>query len=278
MLKVGLIGTGTIGFSHATAISKVKDLSLVAVSDIDEAKGRHFASEVKCGNFFTDYRQMLKKMELDVVVVCLPHYLHAPVGLDVLESGRHLFVEKPMANTVAECDQLIAKARAKGLKIMVGHTHQYYSPLRTARDLLDKGEIGRLTMIVDTIYAYYNWENRAPWFLDPAKSGGGPLVNTGPHQIDHFFYLIGSRPVCVNACVQKNREGMSIESDLCAHIQFENGITATLILCQGYAPKTPEISVRLIGTQGMMEVGPWGNVQLAKGNQTQEIIWLKDIC
>ncbi len=58
---------------------------------------------------------------------------------------------------------------------MVGHTHQYNSSLRVARSLLDKGEIGRLTMIVDTIYAYYNWEKRAPWFLDSAKSGGGRL-------------------------------------------------------------------------------------------------------
>ncbi len=110
MLKVGLIGTGTIGFSHAGAINKMEEISLAAVSDIGEAKGRHFASEVKCDAFFTDYRQMLSDVDLDVVAVCLPHFLHAPVGLDVLESGRHLFVEKPMANTVAECDKLIDKA------------------------------------------------------------------------------------------------------------------------------------------------------------------------
>jgi predicted dehydrogenase len=215
---------------------------------------------------------MLKESKLDIVLVCLPHFLHAPVGLDVLESGRHLFIEKPMANTVAECDQLIAKAKAKGLKIMVGHTHQYYSSLRTARELLDKGEIGRLTMIVDTINAYYNWEKRIPWFLDPAKSGGGPLMNTGPHQIDHLFYLTKSRPVRVDAAVEFNREGMAIESDLSAMIRFENGVVVTLLLCQGYMPKTAEVSVRLIGTKGMMEVGPWGNIQLAQGDQTREIV------
>ncbi|MFA5864079.1 MAG: Gfo/Idh/MocA family oxidoreductase [Phycisphaerae bacterium] len=272
MLKIGLIGTGTIAYSHALAINKLEGLTLAAVSDIDEAKGKHFATEVKCGAFFTDYRDMLKNADLDVVGVCLPHYLHAPVGLAVLESGRHLLMEKPMANTVAECDALMAKAQAKGLKILVGHTHQYNASLRIARTLLDNGEIGRLTMIIDTIYAYYNWEKRAPWLLDPVKGGGGPLMNTGPHQIDHLLYLTQSKPVRVDACVQQNREGMAVESDLSAHIQFENGVTATLILCQGYTPKTAEISVRLIGTKGMMEIGPWGNVQLAQGNQTREIV------
>jgi len=96
-------------------------------------------------------------------------------------------------------------------------------------------------------------------------------MNTGPHQIDHLLYLSKSRPVRVSACVQKNREGMAVESDLSALIQFENGVTATLVLCQGFAPKTAEVSIRLIGTKGMMEVSPWGNVQLAQGNQSREI-------
>jgi predicted dehydrogenase len=271
MLKIGIIGTGVIANEHATSIQKDPELTLAAVSEIDEAKGRAFATERACA-FYTDYHAMLQKEDLNVVVVCLPHHLHYSAGMAVLESGRHLFMEKPMANSVRECDELIQKAQAKKVLLMVGQTHQYQPALRKARSLMDEGRIGKLNLIVDAIILYYNWENRKPWFLDPKQSGGGPLVNTGPHQLDHLLYLAQSRPVYVKAAVKNNREGVAVESDLMAYIEFENGIAATFLLCQGYVPTAKEILVRLIGTRGMMEINPWGNVQLAVGNETQEIV------
>lgn len=270
MLKVGIIGTGVIAGIHADAIQKNSDLTLVAVSDIDVKKGEAFAAERTC-RFYRDYGQMLKQESLDVAAVCLPHHLHGEAGLAVLAAGCHLFMEKPMANSVAECDTLIQEASRKRLKLLVGHTHQYFPSLKTARRLLAEGAIGQLTMIVDTVFAYYGWERRRPWFLDPVQGGGGPLMNTGPHQVDHLLFLAGADPVGVNAAVKHNRTGIKVESDILAHVEFANGVVASLILCQGYAFKNDQVILRLIGTEGMMEVDPWGNVQLAQGSETREI-------
>src|SRR3989339_252954 len=203
MFSVGIIGAGTIANTHADAISKNKGLRLKSVSEIDAEKGEKFALEKKC-NFYRDYQEMLKKENLDIVVVCLPHHLHYEAGMAVLKSGCHLFMEKPMARSVKECDRLVRTAKTKGLKLMVGQTHQYFSSIRKARELLAQGKIGKLKMIVDTIYAYYNWEKRKPWFLDPIQGGGGPLMNTGPHQIDHLLYFAGSQPAYVRSVVMNN--------------------------------------------------------------------------
>lgn len=270
MLNVGIIGTGVIAKSHADAIAMLPELCLTAVSEIDAAKGNAFAAEHKC-RCYTDYHQMLMHDSLDAVGVCLPHHLHFEAGMAVLNAGVHLLMEKPMANTVAECDRLIQKAAEKNLKIVVGQTHRHYAALIMAKRLLDEGKIGKLTMIVDTIYGYYNWEKRTSWFLDPVKCGGGPLMNTGPHQIDHLLFLAGAEPVYLRACVGHNRKEYQVESDIMAYVEFANGVAASLILCQGYAFKDGQVILRLIGTKGMMEINPWGNIQLSQGETTQEI-------
>jgi predicted dehydrogenase len=270
MLKVGIIGTGNIAKSHADALATLPELKLIAVSEIDQTKGESFAAERQC-TWYADYHQMLRQESLDAVAVCLPHHLHFEAGMAVLNAGRHLLMEKPMANTVEECDALVAKAAEKNLKIVVGQTHQYYTALQEAKRLLQEGAIGQLTMIIDTVYGYYNWEKRLPWFLDPAKGGGGPLMNTGPHQIDHLLYLAGAEPVYVRAAVGHNRPEYQIESDILAHIEFANGVAASLLLCQGYTFKTDQICLRLIGTKGMMEIDPWGNIDLSQGATTQQI-------
>lgn len=275
MLDVGIIGAGTIANTHADAIIKNKGLRLNSVSEIDIKKGEKFALEKKC-KFYRDYQEMLKKEDLDIAAVCLPHHLHYEAGMAALKSGCHLLMEKPMARSVKECDQLIKTAKTKKLKLMVGQTHQYYSSIRKARQLLTQGKIGNLKMVVDTIYAYYGWEKRKPWFLDPIQGGGGPLMNTGPHQIDHLLYFSNSRPVYVRSVVMNNRKKAKIESDVAAYIEFKNGVSAVLLLCQGYVPKTSEVSVRLIGDKGMMEIDPWGNVQLSAADKTKEIICSQD--
>ena len=275
MLNVGLLGTGAIAHIHADAIRKIEGLSLAAASDVDLGKGQAFAAEKKC-RFYCDYHQMLKQERLDIAAVCLPHHLHLEAGLAVLEAGCHLFMEKPMANSVAECNRLLQKAREKGagqkIKLLVGQTHQYIPSLKMARRLQTEGKIGRLTLIVDTIFGYYNWEKRPSWFLDPLQGGGGPLMNTGPHQIDHLLFMAGADPVFVKAGVKHNRAGVKVESDILAYVEFANGVVATLLLCQGYCSKNEQCLLRLIGTEGMMEIDPWGNVQLAQGSETREIV------
>ncbi len=271
MFSVGIIGAGVIAKSHADTIMKNKKLHLKSVSEIDMKRGKKFASERHC-KFYRDYGEMFKKENLDITVVCLPHHLHYEAGIAVLESGCHLFLEKPMANTIKECDRLIRKARKQDLKLMVGQTHQYLPSLRKARHLLDKGTIGRLNMIADTIISYYGWENRKPWHLDPAKGGGGPLMNTGPHQIDHLLYLTNSPPVYVKSRVRNNRKGIKVESDIMAFIEFKNGVSAILMLLQGYSPRTRDYSIRLIGSRGMIEINPFGNIQLSQSNKSKKLI------
>ena len=95
-------------------------------------------------------------------------------------------------------------------------------------------------------------------------------MNTGPHQVDHLLHFAQSHPVYVKACVGHNRGGVAVESDVAAFVEFANGVTANLLLCQGYKPQTAEVALRLIGTAGLLEVNPWGHVQLSQNGETKE--------
>jgi predicted dehydrogenase len=267
MRKVGLIGAGKIGAQHMMAIGELKGRAcLKAIADTNVQAGSALANI--CGaRHYSDYHEMLRGEELDIVAVCLPHNLHVQVGLEVLGAGVHLFVEKPMALTTDDCRRMIEAASQKGKVICVGHSHQYQACFRKARETIDKGVIGEVRMIMDEISAYYNFEKRASWWLDAKQAGGGPLFNTTPHQIDHLLYLVDGRVSCVRACVQNLRAGLEIDSDEFACIEFANGCQTFVGTFSGTRLDEPaRLSCRVFGSKGSLSVASFA----------KEIIWAHD--
>jgi predicted dehydrogenase len=223
-----IIGAGTISGNHAAALAALKDrVTVTGVCDINAAAAGTLAEKFSA-KVYGDHKTLLKELKPDVCVVCLPHELHFPVGMDVMKAGADLFLEKPMANTVEECRKLLDASEKTGKKIFVGHTHQYYANMRRAKEMIKSGELGNVRMIVDEIIAYYNWENRKAWFLDPKVAGGGVLFNTSPHQIDHLLFLMDSPVVSVRAACSVLRPKYPVMSDFFAFLEYENGVRATV--------------------------------------------------
>jgi predicted dehydrogenase len=272
-MNVGLIGAGTITNGHVAALKLIPELAnVVAVCDVNTEAAKEKADEFGAA-VYGDYKEMLDKEDIDIAFVGLPHFLHCPVGLDVLNRGVNLFMEKPMANTVAECRQLIDAAAKSGKTLFVGQTHQYRSVLIKAKELIREGVIGEVKMIYDEIVAYYNWENRKPWFLDPAKAGGGALFNTSPHQADHLLYLIDSPVTKVKANVSALRPGQSVDSDTIAFIDYENGVQGFMGIFSGTKMATPgTLKVRVLGDHGSLQFNPFGNeIEVAEMDTVETI-------
>ena len=157
-MNIGIIGTGAIGTAHAMGINCLDDdlVHLHACCDLNKETLQKFCGEYG-GTAFNNIDKMLEDKELDAVIVCLPHGLHCEVGIKVLESGKHLLVEKPMAPTVEECQLLIDTAKRCDRKLQVGHEYYLYPAVREARKVLDSGEIGAPLMIKSEVYSYiYN--------------------------------------------------------------------------------------------------------------------------
>jgi predicted dehydrogenase len=178
-LGIGIVGLGAIGAQHVRAAQLSSVGRLVAVCDVDaEARARVAGGTRVKACLQVD--ELLEDDDVNVVLVCLPHDLHAPIAGRALKAGKHVLVEKPLALTVAECDELIRAAEANGVSLGVSHNELFYPPHERAKVLLDSGELGepllvRLRLAADGPYP--GWRSR------PDRAGGGVLFDAGVHRI-----------------------------------------------------------------------------------------------
>jgi predicted dehydrogenase len=238
MKSIAIIGAGTIARTHSLLLAQIKDRVVVsAVADLNPNAASALAEPP------------------DIVLLCLPHSLHISAGLEALEAGCDLFMEKPLALTTEECYRLREAERKSGRVIFVGQTHQYWETFRVAKRMILEGKIGEVKLIDDEALGYYNYENRQPWFLDRRLAGGGPIFNTTPHQIDHLLYLVDSPVARVSGTVASLRPGLDLDSDLSAIAYYENGAMANFRTFAGTRIEgVRRLSCRVFGTEGSLHI------------------------
>ena len=136
MIGVGIIGAGFAGEAHADAISEVDGVHLVAASRRDVEKLRAFCKAHNCVPY-GDYHTLLADKRIDVVVVSTPHHLHTTIAIDAAASGKGILLEKPMAPSLAECDDILKAVAKYGVPFMVGFSSHYARSYMTAKGLLE---------------------------------------------------------------------------------------------------------------------------------------------
>ena len=146
-VRYGVIGIKGIGGKHVSMAQEHENIELTALVDLDEAvvKAQSQGLGVRA---FTDYRELLAAGIVDAVSIATPHHLHAIIGLDCLKAGVHIFTEKPLATTVSDGDALIETAKARNLKICVGHQYRTYRTPQTMKHLIDTGAIGDIMRVL----------------------------------------------------------------------------------------------------------------------------------
>ena len=141
-VRCGLIGYGAWGRHHAQAISSVDGARLAAICARSAESAAQARADYPEAHVYSDYREMLAREALDLCDVVLPSDLHFAVAADVLESGRHLLLEKPMALTLQDCSALVELARARGRVLAIGHELRMSSLWGRVKELVDGGAIG----------------------------------------------------------------------------------------------------------------------------------------
>lgn len=194
-LGIGLIGCGGIGLLRARAAGGSPFAELVACADTDEGRARA-AAEGTRARVTTAWRELLSDSRVDAVVVSTPPHLHAEMTIAALEAGKHVLCEKPLARTAAEARAMLEAASRAGRTLATGYNFRFYSPLKMARELLDRGVIGEL----DHVRAYAGYSAAGhdhPWLRDPAIVGGGAMRDIGTHIVDSAMYFLGAgeRPI-----------------------------------------------------------------------------------
>ncbi len=252
MFKIGIVGTGLIAGAHAKAIAALKkECMLAAVADVDEGKAKAFGERFGAP-YFTDYRQMAEKTELDAVILNLPHFLHCEVSVYFLEHGINVLVEKPMANTVAECDAMIAAAEKSGTKLAVGHVQRYYESVRRVKEIIETEKYGKLCMIREVRCTDYTNEKRPRWFLSKKLAGGGISMNFGAHSLDRLFYTTGRSVERIHSVLSNPVSDDDIDVNAQIFLKLSGGVAAVITLCGAHVPG--EFETAYYFTNGVVKI------------------------
>lgn len=267
----GIIGAGDIvrkrivpamkelGNSEAAAIARGK-------ADLAAA----FAAEFGIPKWYSDYREMLDDGGIDAIYIASPVYLHAEHTIAAAAAGKHVLCEKPMAMHVAECDQMIDACEASNVKLGIAYYRRFYPVIERIRRALRDGEIGKPVFAqINTFEAFDPGpDHPRRWFVEKAKSGGGPMMDFGCHRLEILLDLFG-KANCVesiNANVAYERE---VEDTSAALLHFESGTCASLVVT--HAARESQDTLDIFGTAGSIHIASLnsGEIRIVIGSETK---------
>jgi predicted dehydrogenase len=243
-VRLGIIGLGAMGRFHADYLlnGKVSRAELVAASDPVPANLERF-KQLKT---FERSEDLIRSGSVDAVLIATPHYYHTAIGIDALQRGLHVLVEKPISVHKADCERLIAAHRDPKQVFAAMFQQRTETKYRKLRHLIfseELGEIVRVNWIITDWYrtdAYYGsggW--RATW----KGEGGGVLLNQCPHNLDLLIWMCG-KPARVRGFCQLGRyHNIEVEDNVTAYLEYPNGATGLFVTSTGEAPGTNRLEI-----------------------------------
>ncbi|MEQ1604940.1 MAG: Gfo/Idh/MocA family oxidoreductase [Pyrinomonadaceae bacterium] len=270
-IRWGMIGAGDIVRKRvAPAMQEVANSELVAISRGRAELAAAFAGEFGVEKWYADWREMLTDTEIDAVYIASPVFMHAEHTIAAAEAGKHVLCEKPMAIDVAECDRAIAACAANNVKLGVAYYRRFYPVIERIRQAFRDGEIGKPVFAQINTFESFNPGPDHPrrWFVEKAKSGGGPMMDFGCHRLEILLDLFGkaSRVESINANVVFERE---VEDTSAALIQFESGTCASLVVTHAVQESLDTFDI--FGTAGAIHISSLnsGEIRIVKGAETK---------
>ncbi|MDL0429773.1 Gfo/Idh/MocA family oxidoreductase [Marinobacter sp. TBZ242] len=187
MMRFGLIGLGGIGEVRKKALEVSDECELTAAFDLDANVLVQLPDDV---TVFKDAEQLLKSDACDAVIISTPTHFHKDLAITALENGKHVIVEKPMASSLAECEQMVETAERCGKILTVGFNHRYFAAIKEVKAAIQNEALGTLRYVKG--YAGHTGlsEFKSAWMYDKDKMGGGTLMDNGIHTLDLICYLI----------------------------------------------------------------------------------------
>ncbi|MFB9324654.1 Gfo/Idh/MocA family protein [Paenibacillus aurantiacus] len=225
MLKVAIIGTGAISSAHIESYLQFKDrCRIVALCDLypEKAEARREQFGLNAA-IVKDYKELLCQ-GIDLVSVCMPPFVHAPVTIDFLHAGSHVIVEKPMASSLEECDAMIEAAASSGKVLSVVAQNRFRNPIMKLKRVLDSGLAGKILHAqVDSFWwrghCYYDLWWRGTW----EKEGGGPTLNHAVHHIDALLWMLGQPSELQAYMSNVAHDNAEVEDLSIAMLRYPNG-------------------------------------------------------
>jgi len=253
-MNFAIVGCGHIAKKHAEAIEKIEGANLVAVCDkvsqaMDEYVQKYGAKP------YENLSDMLNNPSIDVVNICTPSGLHASIAVEAAKAGKHLIVEKPLALTLKDADQIINACKENNARLAVVHPNRFRPVVKELRKLMDEGRFGKLSHANATVrwnrnQAYYD---QASWRGTKALDGG-VLMNQAIHNLDLLIWLMGDVDEVYSMSATRLRK-IEAEDVSTGVVRFQNGALGVVEAATTIYPKNLEESLSIFGEKGTAIIG-----------------------
>lgn len=266
-IRIGMIGVGMIGKAHLDFYKDIEGAEVVAAADVNEAELGNVAAKYNIAQTYTDFRAMLKRDDIEAVDVCLHNNFHAPVTIEALKAGKHVYCEKPIAGSFIDGKAMLDAARQYGKKLHIQLSFLYFKETKAAKMLIEEGKLGRLFHARSTGYRRrgrpYVDGYGTQYFTRKETAGGGALFDMGVYNISQLLYLLDAPEVLTITGKtyqemeiderRKNISQFNVEELGVGFVRFKGGITLDII--ESWA-------IHLNDFEGSSIVGSEGGIRL----------------
>lgn len=252
-LSVALIGAGNIATVHLRALQQASGAETIGIFDQDPARARGRAEEYAIPRVYPTWEELLGDPKVQCVAVLLPHDLHAKYAIEALEAGKHVVCEKPLGQSIDECDRMLAAARRAGRRLFPVHNRVYDWSAERIRELIESGAIGDVFLVQTNGYEGPDTVGVRPW-LGTKSGGGGVLLAQAVHPAYILRWLLGD--IAQVACLFGDRKviNMTHEDTAVALLKFQSGILAEMTATFGIAHGPFDHQIIFHGRDGYLEL------------------------
>ena len=265
--KVGIAGYGVVGKRRHAALKKIHDFKVTSLSDIS-FKDEDNLLNLNC---YSDYKDLIKNEDLDILFISLPNNHAASATLLGLKKNLHVFCEKPPAKTLIELMPIKVYLEKTDLKLMYGFNHRFHSSVIYAKKIIDSDELGKIVNLKG-IYGKSNMIsfNQTDWRTDREKSGGGILLDQGIHMLDLMNYFVGGFNN-IFSIIQNTFWNFDVEDNAFVLMQNDDGIIGQLHSSATQWRHTYNLDVTL--KKGSLILGGLLTSSKSYGDETLKIIY-----
>ncbi len=245
-LNIGIIGCGSVTETlHLPSLRSLPAARVLALSDTDKGRLERLAGIINVANTYPDPYELINRSEIEAVAVCAPTEYHFALGMAVLESGKHLFMEKPAALSREESEQLIKKAGESSVKAFVGFNLRWHRSVIKAKKIVGNGALGPIELVRSAMTV--NDPGLAEWRKKRAL-GGGSLIDLGIHHFDLIRYLFDTDADSVHAT---SVSGEIEDETALVSMKLSNGILSSSVFSYGSGHAN---EIEIYGIKGMMKI------------------------
>jgi predicted dehydrogenase len=256
-LRLGIVGAGAITqVGHLPALKRIKDVEVIGLCDNDRPKAQALADRFGIPDVFDDIGELVETDALDALLICTPNHLHESHVLAAIAAGLHVFVERPMALTVAGSNRIIKAAAKKQRVVMVGANHRYRPDVQMIRSFVQSGELGDLESIRAWWFLARAGRTSLGWRQKREQAGGGAMLDLGLGLLDLSLWMAGFPKVTRVTAVLPEKTTKGVEPSGTAMVALEGGSAIHLDTSWRFVGPGERFGIALRSSAGSARISP----------------------